>query len=90
MDNEVGIKLSLQQLSKDVSTLTQNMSILTENMGSVSKQVEAVKTQIEPLVEIYDGAQFARKFVVGLSVVIIAIGAIGAGFYALIGWIRHG
>lgn len=81
--NDTGIKLSLEQISKDVGSLTQNMT-------AISAQVEAVKKQIEPLVEIYDGALFARKFAIGLAAFIIAIGAIGGGVLWFVDWIRHG
>lgn len=57
---------------------------LKQTLDRIEKKTDAQSTILQPIAEAYSGIMFSRKFIVGLSGVVLAIGAIGAGFFWLI------
>lgn len=83
-------ELSIFQISRDVNDLSVNLRTNKDDIAELKQDMARLVKQIEPLIEVYDGALFARKFVIGLSSIIVAIGLIGGGVIWLVTWIRHG
>ncbi len=48
-------------------------------LDRIEKKTDAQSTILQPIAEAYSGFLFSRKFIVGVSSVVLAIGAIGAG-----------
>lgn len=66
----------------DASVQEYNLQFQREQLAAtadVRKSLDEIKISLAPLSEAYGGAIFARKFVMGIAGVVIAIGAIGAG-----------
>ena len=57
---------------------------LKEAAIRIEKKQDEQAMALTPLTEAYNGVLFSKKFVVGLSGVVLAVGAIGAGMIWLI------
>lgn len=90
---------SLDQLSKDVSTLTHEFSrhadqdadnfvAIRETLVSLQGTLAELHETIAPIAKAYNGFVFSKEFVIGLSSVVLAVGGIGAGIMWLVGWVR--
>lgn len=57
---------------------------LTEDITEIRNAQKEANERLNPLTEAYSAVLFSKNFIVGLAGVIIAIGAVGAGFIWLI------
>lgn len=89
---DVSDKITLAHISETVGRLAESNIRVEDKLNPDSENyiLSAVEQQIAPLVEVYNGALFAKKFIIGLSVLVIAISAIGAAAIWLVNYIRHG
>lgn len=89
---DVSDKITLAHISDTVGRLAESQQRIESKLDPESDDyiLTGINSQIRPLVEVYDGALFVRKFVLGLASVIVALGMIGAGVIWLINYIRHG
>ncbi len=66
------------------------MRAIEKSHAEQMERHDLTDAKIDPLIEIYDGAMFARKFIIGLSTIVLSIAAVGGGMYWVVNWIRHG
>lgn len=86
--DDVSDKITLAHISETVGRLAESQLRIEDKLDPESDNY--ILNSVAPLLEIYNGALFAKKFVIGLSVVVLAIGAVGGGVIYLVNWIRHG
>lgn len=89
---DISDKLTLAHISETVGKLAESQERIEDKLNpeSVNYILEPIYQQMKPLVEVYDGALFVRKFVIGLASVVLAVGSLGAAVIWLINYIRHG
>lgn len=89
---DVSDKLALAHISEAVGRLTESQQRIEDKLDPENDAwiLSPMEQRMAPILEVYDGALFAKKFVIGLSILILAIGAIGGGVIYAVNWIRHG
>lgn len=62
---------------------------LADTLKRIEQKVDGQMLVLEPIAKAYNGILFSRQFLLGLSGVVIAIGAIGGGMYWLVNALVH-
>jgi len=55
----------------------------------IEEDIKIMKDQMEPLLLTYNGIQFGRQFIVGVSGVVVALAGIGGVIYGAINFLTH-
>lgn len=90
--DDVSDKITLAHISETVGRLAESQQRIENKLDPENDAwiLTPMEERIAPILEVYDGALFAKKFVIGLSILILAIGAIGGGVIYAFNWVRHG
>lgn len=59
------------------------------NFAALHEVLKKIDEKLDPIVDVYKAAMLSKGFVVGFASIVLAIGAIGAGFIWLINSVIH-
>lgn len=84
--DDLTLKLAdlMQVTTNHIKADEQFQKQLTDDISSLRESVAELKANLDPIKDAYSAVLFSKQFIIGLAGVILAVGAVGAGFIWLI------